>query len=763
MTSLRLDRLPDLFHSATFFLVMLWVGLAALGIGVAVLLYTRWGRAHPLGKSMALSILAHALVAGFSTTLYVAPQLDLFQGEIIHVTIAEKETDSRQPGPGGPGSEGGGGKGDALSRHFKARPWEALGPPPRPRLLPADLPPLEDRDRMAPQRQGHAGTARLTGTPALSPFPLSEAAQPQPGRLVPAKSVVTQAKPAESRPAEPIQAPVAQRRQGERAVPPGLGPVERLAEPAQPAAEPVRQNQAALAAKIMEQSLELPRVEEAPAPSPLPDRAIPVTVGPGEAGLRGKPVQPHRPAAAGSVSANGAQDAGDRPEQTGSDPGSAEAGAGGAGATASSGGGLPAAADTGHLKPPALAGSTTGIGTGGGLAGDGAADSSGVGPPQLPGRRGGLGDQSLPEVYRLRTSPDRARLAERHGATRDTEAAVQAALKWLAAAQSADGRWAPRQFGAGREAKIAGHERYGAGSTADTGLTGLAALAFLAAGNTPLDGTYQATTRRALEFLVRSQGADGSLGGEAAIYESMYCHGMATIALTEAYGMTKDARLRDPVRRAVLYTLGAQDPQGGGWRYRSQESGDTSQLGWQLMALKSAELAGIPVPDDAWKGVGRFLKSVSSGSGGGLASYRPAENVSRTMTAEALVCRQFLGMPAESPTAQEAGNYLLAALPGAERSDFYYWYYATLGMYQLGGLHWQRWNDALRATLPASQVQSGAFAGSWDPDNVWGNYGGRIYSTALGTLCLEVYYRFLPLTTAGAPAAAATREAETSR
>ncbi len=66
-------------------------------------------------------------------------------------------------------------------------------------------------------------------------------------------------------------------------------------------------------------------------------------------------------------------------------------------------------------------------------------------------------------------------------------------------------------------------------------------------------------------------------------------------------------------------------------------------------------------------------------------------------------------------------------------------------MYQLRGDYWKQWNEALRKTLLASQRKSGTLAGTWDPDTVWGGCGGRVYTTALATLCLEVYYRFLPL------------------
>jgi hypothetical protein len=243
----------------------------------------------------------------------------------------------------------------------------------------------------------------------------------------------------------------------------------------------------------------------------------------------------------------------------------------------------------------------------------------------------------------------------------------------------------------------------------------------------------------------------------------MYCHGMATFAMSEAYAMTHDRRLEEPLRRAIAYTIAAQHPTTGGWRYKPHEMGDTSQLGWQLMALKSADLAGIPMPEQTRAGAIRFLKSVASGDDGGLAGYRPGEAPSRSMTAEALVCRQFLGMARDNPAADEAGKSLLGELPSKDKVNLYYWYYGTLGMYQLQGDYWQRWNEALQAALIGRQQTDGDLAGSWDPICIWGGYGGRVYSTAMSALCLEVYYRFLPLyndPAVGPAPAAASRPGE---
>jgi hypothetical protein len=225
----------------------------------------------------------------------------------------------------------------------------------------------------------------------------------------------------------------------------------------------------------------------------------------------------------------------------------------------------------------------------------------------------------------------------------------------------------------------------------------------------------------------------------------MYSHAIATFALSEDYGMTHDPELDQPVRRAIAYTVSSQDAFGGGWRYSPGDAGDTSQLGWQFMALKSADLAGIPLSGQTRQGITRYLNSVASGEHGGLASYRPSQAPTRTMTAEALVCWQFLGLAHDHPAGAEAANFVLEALPNAGQPNYYYWYYGTLATFQLQGELWHKWNSAVATRLVNLQQKDSPLAGAWEPDTVWGGYGGRIYSTALATLCLEVYYRYLPV------------------
>jgi len=361
--------------------------------------------------------------------------------------------------------------------------------------------------------------------------------------------------------------------------------------------------------------------------------------------------------------------------------------------------------------------------------------------------------------YAHRNAPNRLEYAEQHGGSVETEAAVAAALEWLAHAQSPDGRWDASRFGAGQELVVLGQDRGGAGADADSGISALAILAFLGAGHSHQQGDYQTNVAKGLEFLMRCQSADGRLSGDTSLYAQMYCHSMASFALAEALAMTGDKRLEPAVRRAVGYSLRAQHPSTGGWRYRIGDTGDTSQMGWQLMSLWSADRAGIEIPPQTWTGAARFLRSVERGRYGGLASYRPDGPPTTPMTAEAMYCREvvgeLLGGADDGLAFGEATAQLLAARPEPGRVNLYYWYYATLALHYRQSSNaeataaWQAWNSALASALVSGQVAAGPEAGSWPPNCVWGGYGGRVYSTAVAAMCLEVYYRYVPAAQAG--------------
>ena len=358
-----------------------------------------------------------------------------------------------------------------------------------------------------------------------------------------------------------------------------------------------------------------------------------------------------------------------------------------------------------------------------------------------------------PAIYHHRAPRHRPAIAVQGGGGAHTEDAVDAALAWLVAHQESDGHWDAARFGGGREIPLAGRRRNGAGAHADSGITGLALLALLGSGQTHLAGPARSAIQFGLEYLLRQQAGDGNLGANAGLYAQMYCHGIALFAVGEAYAATNDHRLRPYLERGVRFTVAAQHPATGGWRYQPGDRGDTSQFGWQVMSLKTAQLTGIEVPSQTQSGMLRFLESVSSSRQLGLASYRPGERPTPSMTAEALACRFFLDTPRDPAIEAGAAQLLRRSLPADNHINFYYWYYGSLGLFQLGGEPWQRWNAALLATLLPRQRTDGSDVGSWDPDSVWGNYGGRVYTTALATLCLQTYYRYsqigLPLSVDG--------------
>ena len=340
--------------------------------------------------------------------------------------------------------------------------------------------------------------------------------------------------------------------------------------------------------------------------------------------------------------------------------------------------------------------------------------------------------------YPQRSEERRHELVEEMGGSRETERAVALALDWLARHQSADGRWDSDAFDDAC-GQCGGPSR----AEVDIATTGLSLLCFLATNHTHVDdGPYRDTVRRAIEWLVRQQGAGGSLLGE----ETMYSHGIATIALAEAFGMTGDGRLQRPVQRAVDFIIAAANRRIGGWRYAPGQVGDTSVLGWQIMALTSAQRAGLDVPEEGFDIARRWLQLVASSPEEGLYAYQPDDEPSPAMTAEGMFVAQLLGATSAEASMQASADYLLANPPDWDvDANTYYWYYATLALFQHQGEAWRRWNEAVKDELLAHQSTSGAATGSWAPDDQWAHVGGRVYQTAICTLTLEVYYRYLPL------------------
>ena len=348
----------------------------------------------------------------------------------------------------------------------------------------------------------------------------------------------------------------------------------------------------------------------------------------------------------------------------------------------------------------------------------------------------------LSASFALRPPEVRKELVKAMGGTDASEAAVERGLAWLVAHQGPEGNWSLDDL------HCRGHRCDSPGSSrVDPAATGLALMALLGAGNSPEQGTHSAAVKRGVAWLVAHQRPDGGLcepGGS-----QMYGHALAAIPLCEALGMGADPALREPAARAIRFIVEAQDPATGGWRYNPRGGGDTSVFGWQLMALKSAEMAGLPVPAETYRLANRWLDSVVTGPHRQLYAYQPHGEVRVSMTAEALLCRQYLGAARSDASMVEGGHFLRANPPKWDARHSYSWYYATQVLYHLRGDDWAAWNGTLREMLVSAQVKDGPAAGSWHPhqpsSDKWGDAGGRVYETAISLLMLEVYYRHLPL------------------
>jgi len=294
-------------------------------------------------------------------------------------------------------------------------------------------------------------------------------------------------------------------------------------------------------------------------------------------------------------------------------------------------------------------------------------------------------------------------------------------------------------------------------------VTSLALLAFLGAGNSTTFGKYKVTVHRGVYWLKSKQKPDGSIGDQET--KPGYMWPITLMAMAEAYGMSQAADLKSAAQKCVDWAVQTQCP-AGGWNYKPKtERNDTSVTGWYVMGLKSAKSAGLQVPYDVIERALKYIQNMTmdpkgdKGYGGTCrtgyeVNANRAEDIKagkfkEAMTPVGLTCLQFLGRPRTDAKVVGLANQTLEdGLPRAEALDFYTWYYATLGLFQMGikSELWSRWNEPLKVALLSTQVKNGSFKdkkGSWNPEtDRFGPCWGRVGQTALGALMLEVYYRY---------------------
>ena len=322
----------------------------------------------------------------------------------------------------------------------------------------------------------------------------------------------------------------------------------------------------------------------------------------------------------------------------------------------------------------------------------------------------------------------RDKMVKEYGGNTESEAAVARGLAWLARQQLKDGSW-----------------KFDGSSTDQVAATSMAVL--------PLINRWYALTKRdrygtefasGVDWLLTQQIADtGSFRGAS----NMYAHALATIALCEAYQASKDDKLKEPATKAVRYILKGQ-AKNGSWGYRAGSDGDTSILGWQVQALAAARLAGIPFDkEQAYPSAEKFLISVSVEAQSRY-GYRE-KGQSPSLSAAALLSRYHLGWAPDNDSIRRGADFLISVRPPNKGDfDMYYYHYATQILRTHGGDLWQkRWNPRMRDMLVDMQHKGGPpeRLGSWDKDGGFiGASCGRLGTTALAVLTLQVYYRLPP-------------------
>jgi hypothetical protein len=427
-----------------------------------------------------------------------------------------------------------------------------------------------------------------------------------------------------------------------------------------------------------------------------------------------------------------------------------------------------------------------------GVLGDAPPKPEPLGVPEEP--KLGVVADTAQGLYEERTKPKTAEWLGERGGTLESQKAVEDGLNWLARHQGEDGHWGADCLGGtdpnSRCDRNAPCQE--TGQAYEIAQTGLALLAFQAAGHYDFNGQkYSDQVKKGLDYFVQEQAPDGSIVGSqnpnaeqiaaGASFQQyfMYEHAMGTFALCEACavaiadGKKPDPRYQTAATRAVAFIERIQHDDGG-WRYRvdAREGSDCSVSGWVMLALKTAREAKISVSP---KAISRMMDFFAANYADGQTNYGAApKQPSDAMTGVGMMAVEFFQHKLDSPIVQWGAAYLadkadaltqslpgfadaqmrkalqslppaMAALPASfdPSMNYYLWYNCTMAMFQAGGEPWKRWNGAIRDRVISLQVHGeGCNRGSWPPNDQYSGRGGRIYSTALAVLTLEVYYRF---------------------
>ncbi len=341
----------------------------------------------------------------------------------------------------------------------------------------------------------------------------------------------------------------------------------------------------------------------------------------------------------------------------------------------------------------------------------------------------------------------------RRGPDRDpADEAVARGLAYLHRSQNPDGSWSVESLGR------FGQPRGVPVGPGDLAVTALSVMAFLSAGHVPGEGPYRDTVDRGIRYVLTNQSRTGLFAAPFGGNTEMYYHGICTLLLAEAAGMT-DGRLADDLRArlasAVKVILQAQrrgvGRDAGGWRYRVDgQDADLSVTGWQLLALRAARNVGCDVPADRIRAAVEYVRRCHDlRTGGYTYQANGFGNVTIPCTGTGVLALELCGKEYhKTPEAVRAASFLVRNPLARGQAHFFYGvYYVSQAMFQLGDTlganYWKTYREDLHRLLLQALPQRAD--GAWTGRAIDDGRLGPAYCTAMAVLALTVEYRLLPI------------------
>ncbi len=316
--------------------------------------------------------------------------------------------------------------------------------------------------------------------------------------------------------------------------------------------------------------------------------------------------------------------------------------------------------------------------------------------------------------------PAPARSASDVKITPEQEALVKGAIKWLASRQQPNGSWV--------------------GGNNSTAFTSYTLMAFLAAGHLPNEGEYGKNVARGLKYVLDSCRPDGYIAAPNDEIR-MYGHGIATIALGEMYGQTRDPSIRPKLTKAIKLIVDSQNNEGG-WRYKPVKAdADISVTVLQVVALRVAKNSGIDVPQSTIDAAVGYVRKCFVEGQGGFAYQANGGKAGFARTAAAIYSLQVCGQY-DDPLVKAGSKFLFERWNNDREWYTYGSFYAAPAQYMIGGETWKNWHTQVSTELvkTAKRERDMVF---WRP--IGGGGQNDVYATSVYTMILSMPYHYVPL------------------